>query len=196
MPGRVPTPMISVSFDRVREAIAQFRWRPEMGVEEIPAPRRIAPHAYAIEAELFTAAQDDLGSGRLIVLYDPAGNPAWHGDYRFVTLARADVDAEMAADGLLRDVCWTWLLEALDDARADFHDPSGTVTVVSSRSFGEISGQPDRAEVEIRASWTPELGIDLGVQPHLLAWQTLLCTAAGLPPLPEGVIPLLGRMER
>ena len=27
--------MISVSFDRVREAIAQFRWRPEMGVEEM-----------------------------------------------------------------------------------------------------------------------------------------------------------------
>ena len=70
------------------------------------------------------------------------------------------------------------------------------MTVVLSRSFGEISGQPDRAEVEIRASWTPELGIDLGIQPHLLAWQTLLCTAAGLPPLPEGVIPLLGRMER
>ena len=43
--------------------------------------------------------------------------------------------------------------------------------------------------MEVRASWTP-LGNDLGA--HLLAWSDLLCTIAGLPPLPEGVIALPG----
>jgi hypothetical protein len=41
--------------------------------------------------------------------------------------------------------------------------------------------------MEIRASWTPT-GPDLGI--HLQAWTELLCTIAGLPPLPEGVVAL------
>ena len=42
--------MSSGSFDRVKDAIEVFRWRPELSVDQIPAPQRIAPHAYAIEA--------------------------------------------------------------------------------------------------------------------------------------------------
>ena len=184
------------SFDRIRAAIADFRWRPELIVEEIPAPQRIAPHAYAIEASVVNAEDDDLGTGRLIILHDPEGNPAWRGNYRCVSYARADVDVEMVTDSLLVDVGWTWLTEALENSYADFGEASGTVTAVSSRSFGELAGEEDRAEIEIRASWTPDLGAELDIRPHLVAWQTLLCTAAGLPPLPEGVIPLLGRLER
>ena len=45
-------------------------------------------------------------------------------------------------------------------------------------------------EMEVRASWTP-LGGSLG--DHLEAWCNLLCTIAGLPPLPEGVIALPGQ---
>lgn len=196
MPGEAPTPMTSGSFDRIRTAIADFRWRPELQVEQIPAPQRIAPHAYAIEASVVTAGDEDLGTGRLIILHDPDGNPAWHGTYRCVSYARADVDVEMVTDALLVDVGWTWLIEALESSFADHREASGTVTAVSSRSFGELADADDRAEIEIRASWTPELGPELDIRPHLVAWQTLLCTAAGLPPLPEGVIPLLGRLER
>lgn len=188
--------MTSGSFDRVRDAIAAFRWRPELGVAEIPAPQRIAPHSYAIEADVSTATDENVGSGRLIILHDPSGNPAWNGTYRCVSYARADVDVEMVTDSLLAEVGWTWLTDALDGAVADYHDASGTVTAVSSRSFGELANEPDRAEIEIRASWTAELGDELDIRPHLAAWQTLLCTTAGLPPLPEGVIPLLGRLER
>ena len=43
--------------------------------------------------------------------------------------------------------------------------------------------------MEVRASWTP-LGPEVG--DHLLAWSDLLCTIAGLPPLPEGVVALPG----
>jgi hypothetical protein len=49
------------------------------------------------------------------------------------------------------------------------------------------------AQLEIRASWTPILpggapvGTDLDVAPHVEAWGELLCTAVGLPPVPDGV---------
>lgn len=188
--------MTGGSFDRIKNAIEVFRWRPELNVDQIPAPQRIAPHAYALEAGVVTVADVEVGTGRLIVLHDPSGNPAWHGTYRCVSFARADVDVEMVTDPLLADVGWIWLTDALQAAGADYHDASGTVTAVSSRGFGELVGEADRAEIEIRASWTPELGAERDITPHLTAWQTLLCMTAGLPPLPEGVIPLTTRLDR
>jgi hypothetical protein len=68
---------------------------------------------------------------------------------------------------------------------------SGTVTRVASESFGSMSDRPATAEIEIRASWTPLRYEQLG--DHLVAWGDLLCTAAGLPPLPAGVVPLTRR---
>lgn len=188
--------MTGASFDRVRETIEAFGWRPEVGVDQIPAPQRIAPFAYAVEAEVATIADVEVGTGRLIILHDPSGNPAWNGTYRCVSFARADVDVEMVTDPLLAEVGWTWLTDALHGAAAAYHDASGTVTAVSSRSFGELAGEADRAEIEIRASWTPELAPAPDITPHLVAWQTLLCTTAGLPPLPEGVIALTTRLDR
>ena len=51
------------------------------------------------------------------------------------------------------------------------------------------------AQLEIRASWTPVRRrpgtFDLG--PHVEAWGELLCTASGLPPVPEGVTPMPSR---
>ncbi len=160
-----------------------------MVIEEIPAPQRIAPYAVAIAADVVSAGHE-LGSGRLILLHDPVGNSSWEGDFRFVTYARSEVDAEMAVDPLLADVGWSWLIEALERHEAGFLAPSGTVTSVSSTSFGSMSDEPQRAEVEIRASWTPLLSAGDGVVPHLVAWSDLLCTTAGLPPLPAGVVSL------
>ena len=188
--------MSSGSFDRVKDAIEVFRWRPELSVDQIPAPQRIAPHAYAIEAIVGLVDDAEVGTGRLIVLHDPAGNPAWQGTYRCVSYAHADVDAEMVTDPLLAEVGWTWLTDALHGAGAGYHDASGTVTAVSSRSFGELKGEPDHAEVEIRASWTPACDDDLDITAHLAAWQALLYITAGLPPLPEGIIPLTTRLDR
>jgi hypothetical protein len=64
------------------------------------------------------------------------------------------------------------------------------VTRVVSESFAGLSDRPASVEMEVRASWTP-LGGNLG--DHLEAWSDLLCTIAGLPPLPEGVIALPGQ---
>ena len=55
-------------------------------------------------------------------------------------------------------------------------------------------GDPQRIEVEIRASWTPVVQVGADIAAHVRAWQDLLCMVAGLPLLPEGVVPIpLGR---
>ena len=100
---------------------------------------------------------EEVGSGRLVLLHDPAGNAAWQGTFRCVTFARADVDPEMVTDPLLASVGWSWLIDALDSHGAEYVAPSGTVTSVSSESFGGMADEAPRAEVEVRASWTPLL---------------------------------------
>lgn len=187
----------SVFPEEFRAAVAQLRaarLRPEVLCEEMPAPQRIAPFASALSADV-TVDGDDVGTGRLVLLHDPAGNDAWEGTFRCVAYARAEIDPEMANDPLLAEVGWSWLSEALDAHGAVHAAPSGTVTKVSSESFGSMADEDASAQVEIRASWTPVADgdgpPDLG--PHVEAWGELLCTASGLPPVPEGVAPLPSR---
>ena len=160
--------------------------RPEVNLDEAPAPQRLAPFAVAMTAEVLHRG-DEVGSGRFVVLHNPEGHDAWDGTFRVVTFARASLDMEMATDPLVTEVGWAWLLESLGNHEAGYHSPSGTVTRVSSESFGAMSDRPSTAELEVRASWTPQT-VELG--PHLSAWADLLCTAAGLPPVPAGVVPL------
>jgi hypothetical protein len=181
--------------EEFRVAVAQMqaaRLRPEVFCEEMPAPQRIAPYASALSADVTVDGQD-VGTGRIVLLHDPAGNDAWAGTFRCVAYARAEIDPEMANDPLLGEVGWSWLTEALDAHGAAYAAPSGTVTKVSSESFGSMAEEEASAQLEIRASWTP-LGsplVDLG--PHVEAWGELLCTASGLPPVPEGVATMPSR---
>jgi hypothetical protein len=172
-------------------AVAQLRGaklRSELFVEEMPAPQRIAPFSSALSADV-TIDGTDIGAGRLVLLHDPAGNDAWAGTFRCVSYARAEIDPEQVTDPLLREVGWAWLIEALDAHGAEYLSPSGTVTSVSSESFGGMDREPGSAQIEIRASWTP-VG-DLTA--HVEAWGELLCTAAGLPPVPDGVAAMPSR---
>jgi len=164
------------------------RLRPEIFCEEMPAPQRIAPYASALSADV-TVDGEDVGTGRIVLLHDPAGNDAWEGTFRCVAYARAEIDPEMANDALLGEVGWSWLTEALDAHGATYLAPSGTVTKVSSESFGSMAEEEATAQLEIRASWTP-IG---DIADHVEAWGELLCTASGLPPVPEGVAPLPSR---
>jgi hypothetical protein len=182
-----------------RAAVASMhaaRLRPEVLCEEMPAPQRIAPWASALSADV-TVEGTDIGTGRIILLHDPAGNDAWSGTFRCVAYARAEVDLELISDPMLAAVGWTWLTEALDEHGAAYIAASGTVTRVATESFGGMADEGGTAQVEIRASWTPvvpeaqsSLGPEvatLDLAPHVEAWGELLCTAAGLPPVPEGV---------
>lgn len=165
------------------------RLRPEILCEEMPAPQRIAPYAAALSGDV-TVDGLDIGTGRIILLHDPAGNDAWEGTFRCVSYARAEVDPEQIIDPALAGACWSWLTEALDAHGAHYLAPSGTVTRVATENFGSMSDEEADAQVEIRASWTPTT-LDLAA--HVEAWGELLCTAAGLPPVPEGVTAMPSR---
>lgn len=179
-------------FVHALESLRAHRARPEVRLREIPAPTRIAPYAVALTGEVHLPGglleDEDPATGRLVLLHDPAGQEAWEGDLRAVTLVRATLDPEAATDPLLCEVAWTWVTDALDASGAQAHAVGGTVTRVQSQSFGALRERPDEVEVEIRASWTPAGPQHAG--PALQAWAAVLCTAAGLPPLPDGVTPL------
>ncbi|UDY23058.1 DUF3000 domain-containing protein [Nocardioides sp. Kera G14] len=163
--------------------------RPEILCEEMPAPQRIAPYAAALSADV-TVDGTDVGTGRIILLHDPDGNDAWAGGtFRCVAYARADIDPEMITDALLGGVGWSWLTEALETNDASYVAASGTVTRVATESFGAMADDGGTAQIEIRASWTPVTDAEgvFDLRPHVEAWGELLCTAAGLPPVPEGV---------
>lgn len=184
----IEPPAVPVEFERAVSQMRGAKFRPEVFCEEMPAPQRIAPYASAISADV-TLDGEDVGTGRIVVLHDPAGNDTWNGTFRCVAYARADIDPELVTDPLLAEVGWTWLTEALEAHAADYTSPSGTVTSVSSESFGGMAAEPSTAQIEIRASWTP-IG-DLTA--HVEAWGELLCTASGLPPVPEGVATMPSR---
>ncbi|WP_055530970.1 DUF3000 domain-containing protein [Streptomyces graminilatus] len=169
------------------DALRTARLRPQIEIEPTRAPQRLAPFAYALEAAVVDG-EEDLADGRLVLLHDPAGHDAWQGSFRLVTLVRAELEPEMAADPLLPDVCWSWLTGALQTRGLSYGEASGTVTRASSHYFGGMAERPAASQIEIRASWTPREG--LGGVPdtasHLASWCDLLAQIAGLPPAAPG----------
>jgi hypothetical protein len=191
--GAPPSPP---EFQEAVRAMGAARLRPEVLCEPMPAPQRIAPFATAVSADV-TVEGVDICTGRLILLHDPAGNDAWDGTFRFVAYARAEIDLDMITDPALADVGWSWLTEALAAHGAVWTAASGTVTRVATDSFGGMADDSGSAQIEIRASWTPqEVDDELLVTDHVEAWGELLCTAAGLPPVPEGVTAMPSRRGR
>ncbi|ARF57954.1 DUF3000 domain-containing protein [Streptomyces gilvosporeus] len=179
-----------IPFRQAVEALRAARLRPEIEIDPTPAPRRLAPYAYALEAAVVAPGADpdgeaaELADGRLVLLYNPAGDDAWQGTFRVVTLARAELEPEMGADPLLPEVSWSWLTGALEAREVPYGEPSGTVTRAASHYFGGLASREPDTKIEIRASWTPEEGPG-GVPDtaaHLAAWCDLLCQVAGLPP--------------
>jgi hypothetical protein len=163
--------------------------RDDIVFEDSPAPRRLAPYAAAVEAAVYSGGTDDeIASGRLILLHDPDGQPGWTGVFRLVTLVRAEIEEEMAADPLLGAVGWSWLIDALGLHAPGYTAPSGTVTRVITEGFGAKDDEPARTEFELRASWSPPEDTDLGV--NVAAWCDLLAAAAGLPAQPPGTTAL------
>jgi hypothetical protein len=172
----------------VASRLRQTVLRPEITIEEVPAPQRIAPFALALSADVVSNG-DELATGRFVLLHDPSGPEAWQGTHRIVTFVRAGLESELGSDPLLGQVGWSWLEEALSSGDARYTAAGGTVTRVVSETFGALAGPPSTVEIEVRASWTP-LG---DMVAHLEAWATLLCTVAGLPPLSPGTAALRRR---
>jgi hypothetical protein len=174
-------PAFQAALDALRDVVGG-RVRDGLELRIVPGPRTLAPWSAAVAAEV-VRDDEDLASGRFVVLHDPDGQDGWQGDTRIVALVQADVDTEMAADPALAEVGWSWLLEALEEHGAAHTATGGTVTRTSSTRFGQIEDDRETCEVEIRASWTALSSPDgLGLGNHLLAWCDVLCSTAGLPP--------------
>ncbi|WP_216853253.1 DUF3000 domain-containing protein [Phytoactinopolyspora halotolerans] len=206
-------PEAPAAFIRAVETLRSAQFRAEVQLEEPPAPKRLATYTFALSADVIVDDEHDpdpdpVATGRLVLLHEPGGHEAWHGEFRLVTYIRASLEREMGADPLLLAVAWTWLTDALEARSAPYTAASGTVTRVDSEGFGGMAGEPASCEVEIRASWTPvaagaasgpgptgpasvtsgSTGSHLDLEPHALAWGDGLITAAGLLPLPAGVV--------
>ena len=170
------------------------RLRPEVLCEEMPAPQRIAPYASALSADV-TVDEVDVGTGRIILLHDPAGNDAWEGTFRCVAYVRAEIDPELITDPMLAAVGWSWLTEALDAHGARTSPPPAPSPASPPRTSAGWPTRRARAQLELRASWTPVEAEDgsLDMAAHVEAWGELLCTTVGLPPVPDGVTAMPSR---
>jgi len=167
-----------------RDATAEVR--EDIDFEEWPAPKRLAPHAVALAATVYRDGEE-AGSGRLMLLYDPAVQDGWTGTFRVVIQVHADVEEEMAADPLLGQVGWSWLTDALDLHASGYRAPSGTVTRVITEGYGAKEEEALSTGFELRASWCPDDDeIEDEIYGAVLAWCDVLFAAAGLPAQPPG----------
>jgi hypothetical protein len=139
---------IAAGLGRIREL------RPELTFEQEPAPRRLAPYAASVTVTA-GGADGDVGWGRLVLLFDPAGQRGWGGPFRIIGHIRVDLEPEIAADPLVGAVGWSWLTEALDARAVGYQHPSGTVTRVVTEGFGAKQDESVTTEFELRASWSP-----------------------------------------
>jgi len=187
--------METAGFNRLINELRTVTPRAEIILEEVPPPQKLATYSFAFTADvtngLLGDAEDDIATGRFVLLHEPGGQETWEGEFRCVTFVSADVDSAMQEDPLLPEVGWGWLLNALDAQGCRYNAPSGTVTRVSSASFGKLSPRNNESEIEIRASWTPV--IEKNDDPaqiliaNVMAWCNLISEISFLPPLVDGV---------
>jgi len=172
-------------FDSAIAELRETAFRGDIVVHEIATPQGLAPFALALAADVRPDDHGEsvYGTGRFVLLHDPDEPGAWGGAWRIIIFAQAPLETEIGTDPLLADVTWSWLVDALDSREAVYHSPSGTSTKTLSKGFGGLAVEGDGAQIELRASWTP----DGPFRPHVEAWAELVGMLAGLPPGSEGI---------
>ncbi|WES65414.1 DUF3000 domain-containing protein [Microbacter sp. GSS18] len=179
------------------DAAAQVRatdFRDDLTVHEIAAPTGLAPNALAFAGDVRPESGEEslYGTGRFVLLHDDSEPGAWNGPWRIVCFAQAPLEPDLGVDPLVADVTWSWLMDALESRSAGFHSASGTATKTLSKGFGALADEGEGAQLELRASWSPEGALG----PHVQAWAELVCMLAGLPPGSEGIEMLGTRRTR
>lgn len=185
-----------VEFAQAVDSLKGITLRSEISASEIPSPAAVAPHSFALAADVLNddAHEDSIhGTGRFILLYDPEQSGVWGGPFRVVCFAQAPLEREIGLDPMLSDVAWSWLVDALEVNGADYSNASGTATRILSKGFGELSAEGDGSQIELRASWSPTPG---SMTAQVVAWAELLCMLAGLPPSSEAISMEAKRRER
>ena len=192
--------MNAQEFEKLIHHLRTVDTRPEIILEEVPAPQKLATYAYSFSADVSNGqlgdAENQVASGRFVLLHEPGGQDTWEGEFRCVTFIRAAVDEAMQEDPLLPEVGWNWLLDCITAQGCRYAAPSGTVTRVSSASFGMLAPRNFTSEIEIRASWTPLVEAAEEVIHHIEGWCNLISEIAGLPPIEDGVAAITSGKRR
>ncbi len=175
-----------MSFASAADDVREVEFRSDFVVREIPSPQGLAPDSLALAGDV-RPEEDGIdspyGTGRLILLHDPDEPAAWNGAWRIVCFAQAPLEHDIGVDPMLADVAWAWLMDALSSRGAGHHSASGTATKTISKGFGTLAAEGDGAQIELRASWSPQGPL----ASHIEAWAELVCMLAGLPPGSEGI---------
>ncbi|MDY0909735.1 DUF3000 domain-containing protein [Microbacterium sp. CFBP9034] len=185
-------PAAASPFAHAADEVRAVEFRGDLSVREITAPAGLATNALALAGDVRPedeGVDSPYGTGRFILLHDPDEPTQWNGPWRIVCFAQAPLEPDIGVDPLLADVAWAWLTDALRSRNAPFHSASGTATKTLSKGFGSLASEGDGAQIELRASWSPEGAIG----PHVEAWAELVCMLAGLPPGSEGIAMLGSR---
>lgn len=185
-------PAAPTSFAAAAEQVRATEFRGDLVVREIPAPTGLAPEAIALAGDVRPeedAVDSPYGTGRFILLHDEDEPSSWGGPWRIVCFAQAPLEHDIGVDPMLADVAWAWLTDALGSRGAVFHSSSGTATRTISKGFGSLAAEGEGAQIELRASWSPEGALTA----HVEAWAELVCMLAGLPPGSEGIAVLGSR---
>jgi hypothetical protein len=143
-----PSIVLPETFTRAVGELRAVSAREEIALEEVPAPKRLAPFAYAVGATVLRHAEE-VATGRLILLHDPDGHEAWTGTLRLVTYVTAELEPDLAADQLLPAVGWSWLTDALDAQGATYTAIGGTITQTVSTPFGELASRTSQPSGEL-----------------------------------------------
>ena len=151
-------------FARTLSALRDVRVRSEVRLTEVPAPTRIAPYAAALTADVIDVS-------------DPEADLATG---RLVVLHVPS--APETWDGQGRIVTF---------ARAELEPELAGDPMLGAVGWSWLTESIGARDL----TWTAEAGtVTRGdVVDHLRAWADMLCTIAGIPPLPDGVVPLPGQ---
>src|SRR5258708_12827618 len=95
-------PAFRAAVAEIETAVAEQRTlRPEITFAGEAPPRRLAPHAAAVGATGEVSGRE-IGSGRFVLLYDPAGQDAGAGPFRVIAYIRAHHNPAIPAPPLYR----------------------------------------------------------------------------------------------
>lgn len=171
-------------FDRARQQILGANLRSEMQWQQIESPDRVAQRSLALAGAISGAGAREpmdsaAGVGRFILLYDPSSTDEWGGNFRIVCYAQAPLELDISLDPFIGEVTWSWLTDALSALGAEYSHIAGTATKNISEGFGQLASGQQGAQLELRASWSPE-GENFAA--HVQSWAEVLCSLAGFPP--------------
>ncbi|MFT4186521.1 MAG: DUF3000 family protein [Micrococcaceae bacterium] len=198
-------------FQEALDSMRGARYRHDLKVKEISAPTDIAPYAVALEASVYKEVEpqsfkprlhvvtensgydnaleqnDALVVGRFILLYHPEYQEAWDGHFRITVYVRGHLDDSYTDNLLVTKSLWAKFNDAMIKREIKHRALGGTVTKISTESFGSISNQLPSLSAELRASWT---AVNAEIRSHLEVWSEFITSFVGEPAFTKGVIPI------